>query len=510
MRRYRVMRPLWVKLVFALMVVAGVGFVVSGISQIYQMTSYIRAQKFSMISGAVERVASELKTYVYAGSLSSTPEQQNLRLEMLMSTMRRESENLGNAQVWIVDQEGYIRLAYPELDDSLKSQYVTSANGDMQIPEQALELLDKDPDSHTSITGDFYGILTHDSFERDVDARWDTISHVVQLQASRETSEFLVIISIPHRALSIFTMPIAQMFFTSFIMTSLFCLMLALLIARPMTRQITGMRIAAQKIASGDYDVALPETSSDEVGELVKSFNQMAESLKGLESMRSQFVSNISHELRTPMTSILGFIEGIQDGTIPPEQHDYYISLVRDEVRRLHKLTNDLLELTRMESGRSGIKMARTNISELCRRSLISLGPLFDEKELEIRAELGDEEMYAMCDEDMIRRVMVNILHNSIKFTPRGGEVTVSLSTNRSKIIVSVRDSGPGLSQEDISRMWERFYKADKSRSQNAEGMGLGMSIAWNIIKEHGETIRAYNSQDGGAVFTFTLNKENS
>ena len=506
MKKTRKPRPLWTKLVFALMILVGVGFVVAGITLVFQMDSYVRSRKNAAVSSSIERVADELDAYIkaYYGIADDTG---NHRIEHLRATISRELEQMPDAQVWIIDSQGYVVMTYPDFAGEFGDKGNTILPGVIRLPQEAMDLLEIEPRTQKQIEGDFYGLLKK-GFHEEPNEKWDVVCTRVEVKTATKTVSYLVAFIVPLRVMTLASIPVGQMFGIAFIVMAIFCFVLSILIARPMTRQITGMRVAAQKISTGNYDVELPETSSDEVGELVKSFNQMVESLQNLETMRSQFVSNISHELRTPMTSILGFIEGILDGTIPEDQHEYYISIVRDEVRRLHKLTTELMELTKMESGSSGITKTRTNISELCRHSLISLGPLFDEKGLEVEADLGDQELYAMCDADMIRRVLINIIHNAIKFTPSGGLVSIRLTPVKNKVVVAVEDSGKGLSQEDIQHIWDRFYKADKARSQNAEGMGLGMSIAWNIIKEHGETIRAYNSEKGGAVFEFTLSRE--
>lgn len=505
--RKTVIRSLWTKLVLVLMFFVGAGFLVAGLTQVYQINDYVDRQKEAMISDSIETISQELEEYIRAFNPNGQ-DTEKLRLERLKAAIKREIGHLGNANVWIVDQEGYIVLAYPEYSGRFNDMQNAIVPGITKLPTEAMELFEIELGHQGHVSGDFYGMLSKFGPEEKPGEKWDTTYTRVQGSSISPQGSYLVVISVSSKALSLAQLPIAKMFGVSFAVMVVVCLALSLLLARPMTRQITSMRIAAQKISAGDYNVELPKVSSDEIGELAESFNQMVDSLQNLENMRSQFVSNISHELRTPMTSILGFIEGILDGTIPEDQQEYYITIVRDEVRRLHKLATELMTLTKMESGSSGITKTRNNISELCRQSLISLGPLFDEKGLDIEAELGDQDMYAMCDSGMIRQVLTNILHNAIKFTPSGGMVKLSLTTVKSKIVVSIADSGQGLSQEDLKHIWDRFYKADKSRGQNADGMGLGMSITWNIIKEHGESIRAFNAENGGAVFEFTLSRE--
>ncbi|MBR2902198.1 MAG: HAMP domain-containing histidine kinase [Clostridia bacterium] len=502
-------KPLWAKLVVALMAIAAIAFVVSGLSQLYQVEAYIRNTMNNMVTDAINNISKDLEKYL-AVSLdpNSSSSEKIARYEILEEMVERETRDFGNAHIWLVNSDGYIWSGYPEIPAEVKSYYEQSTSGNMKLPEEAMYLLNTEDGNLVRLTGNFYSVLTHSYFGGDDDTEWYTFVHRGADRTEDYETSYTVIISMPASSMTIQTLPILRIWSISLVCTAAICLALALMISRPMSRQIRSMRLAAQKVSTGDFDVEPLRPGKDELGDLVRSFNRMMASLKNLEKMRSEFVSNISHELRTPMTSILGFIEGMQDGTIPRERHDYYLTIIRDEVNRLHKLTNDLLELTRIESGQKTMNMVKTNISEICRRSVISLGTLADEKRLEIQADLGQNDIYAVCDRDMIMRVVMNILHNAIKFTPEGGVIAITVKDTRGKVLVSVRDSGSGLTAETLEHIWERFYKADKSRGENAEGMGLGMSMARNIIKEHGEDISAYNSDKGGAVFTFTLSKE--
>jgi len=214
----------------------------------------------------------------------------------------------------------------------------------------------------------------------------------------------------------------------------------------------------------------------------------------------------VSHELRTPMTSIKGFIEGILDNVIPQEKHREYLEIVRNEVARLNRLVNNLLDLAKLESGEIKLIYSNFNINELIRRCIIKLENLITEKGLEVMADF-DEDTLVSADIDSIERVLINLIHNAVKFTPEGGIIGVNTEIRNDKVIVSVADSGIGIEKEDLDRIWERFYKVDKSRSLDTIGTGLGLSIVRNIINEHGEEIWVESELGKGTTFHFTLKK---
>jgi signal transduction histidine kinase len=221
--------------------------------------------------------------------------------------------------------------------------------------------------------------------------------------------------------------------------------------------------------------------------------------------MRRGFIANVSHELRTPMTSIHGFIEGILDGTIPPQRQKEYLVIVRDEIKRLNRLTTDILDLARIEAGEVSVNPVDFNINELIRRCIIKLESFITEKDINIEAKFEEEVMYVKADIDSIERVIINLLHNAIKFVQPGGKIALSTSRIKSKILVCVEDNGIGIDSNEIDLIWERFYKSDKSRSEEKTGTGLGLAIVRNIINDHRQKIWVESQAGKGTRFYFTL-----
>ena len=274
-----------------------------------------------------------------------------------------------------------------------------------------------------------------------------------------------------------------------------------------LSRPLKQIRYAAARISNGEFEKRVSIRSRDEIGELAKAFNHMASALENIEKMRRGFVANVSHELRTPMTSIRGFIEGILDGTIPPEKHSHYLTIVRDETNRLNRLVTDLLDLAKMEAGEMKLSITDFDINELIRKCVIKLETLLLEKDLSVDADFEEEDLVVSGDPDAIERVVYNLLHNAIKFTPAGGRISIVTKSTRDAAEVTIRDTGIGIGESELDMIWDRFYKSDKSRSRDKTGTGLGLAIVRNIINEHGQRISAQSKLGEGTAFTFTLAK---
>ena len=272
------------------------------------------------------------------------------------------------------------------------------------------------------------------------------------------------------------------------------------------TRQIISpLHVMAQmsgEMAEGKFDRRVPVTGSRETRELATAFNLMATQLEALEKTRRDFVANVSHELRSPMTSMQGFLQGMLDGTVPASEHRQYMQIVLDETRRLSKLVGSLLNLSRLENGESPLAMSHFDLHETIRRVIIANMSQLDEKQMELSLSFEDEAMYVHADQDQIEQVLINLLSNAIKYTPDGGHIRIE--TQQDKLTrVTVIDNGRGIAPEDAPYVFDRFYKADKAHTVG-KGTGLGLSICKRIMERHHQSIRLIPS-DAGAAFEFTL-----
>lgn len=279
---------------------------------------------------------------------------------------------------------------------------------------------------------------------------------------------------------------------------------LSVAIAGSQTKPLRRINETVAKFAKGKMDARIDVGGKGEIAELARTFNQMAEELSRLEESRRSFVASVSHELRSPLTCIRGYIEGIQDGAIPPEEQTKYLGVVLEETNRLTSLVNDLLDLSRIESGKLPMERTVFDINELVRRTLIKFETRIDQKELNVDVNLRDEPVYVSADSARIAQVLTNLIDNAIKFLPeKNGVLTLSVLPTGAQCVVSVKDNGPGISADDLPFIFDRFYKADKAHTSGM-GTGLGLSIVKKILEQHGQSIRCQSGLNG-TEFLFTL-----
>ena len=261
---------------------------------------------------------------------------------------------------------------------------------------------------------------------------------------------------------------------------------------------------AARQFGLGKLDVRVDVGNRrDEIGELAEAFNAMAESLSKSEQRRSEFIANVSHELKTPMTTIAGFADGILDGTIPHDREREYLSIISSETRRLSRLVRSMLDLSRLQSDERAPQQ-QFDLGETMLRTLVSLEGKINQKHLEVVTNLPEEPVMVWGDQDAITQVCYNLLDNAIKFSQEGGTLSLSIVPKGSKATVSVSNQGKTIPPEELDLIFDRFHKADHSRSENRDGVGLGLYIVKTILNSHRETITC-TSQDGLTTFTFSL-----
>ena len=385
----------------------------------------------------------------------------------------------------VLAQFGYANGVYSIGDERLYSRAFSLADGDV--------LRD---------TGDFFGLYRNTGYP------WLNIQKKYTIEITGDQA-FIYAISL-HAP-----MPIVQQARNTLLTTVLEAGIIATLISivigfffsRRLAKPLQTINKAARAIADGDFSERIKVGARDEIGELAGTFNYMARELENIETTRREFIANVSHELRTPITSIKGFVEGILDGTIPDESRERYLTIVKDETERLNRLVNNLLDITRMESGDYRLNMIEFDIVETARRCVVGLAHLIEGKNITIAARFDREQILVEGDLDSIERVIYNLLHNAIKFSYPDSEIRLLIQDKRDAIYVSISDDGIGIAENDLTKIWERFYKSDKSRGQDKTGTGLGLSIIRSIIHEHKQKINVYSKIGEGTTFEFTLNK---
>lgn len=276
-------------------------------------------------------------------------------------------------------------------------------------------------------------------------------------------------------------------------------------ITRRQTETLREMSRAARQFAHGDFSARIySDGNEEEVAELATAFNNMATSLERSESLRQEFISNVSHELKTPMTTIAGFMDGMLDGTIPRERYAYYMQTVSDEVKRLSRLVRSMLDISRLQSTGEEIQKSRFDVTEALGRTLLTFEQKVEEKQLDVQVDMPEKAVYVMANEDAITQVIYNLIDNGVKFAEKGSPFLLTVAVSGGKALVSVADHGPTIPPEELPLVFDRFHKSDKSRSMDKTGVGLGLYIVKTILGSHGEDITV-TSWEGLTTFTFTL-----
>lgn len=293
----------------------------------------------------------------------------------------------------------------------------------------------------------------------------------------------------------------------SMVVLFLIAFLLIYVSSRNIINPIKEINEAAKVIADGNFEKRITINSKDEVGQLVESFNNMAQSLENHENTRTEFIANVSHDIRSPLTSIRGFLEAIMDGTIPKEKHDHYLKIVLDECIRLSKLANNLLYVSNIHyMGKEHLEMKAFDINVLIKETVIKFDNISINKDIKVSIILSRENNTVIADYVKIQRVVYNLLDNAIKFSKKGGLITIETTAKEGKLYVSIKDNGEGISLDEQKNIFERFYKVDSSRGKDKVGSGIGLSIVSEFIKAHNEKIVVNSSLGQGCEFVFTLN----
>lgn len=415
------------------------------------------------------------------------------------------------AFVWVLNSSGEVMLA-TSIPSDVRSQFTTSADGKLVLPAPFRGGLSLGT-SGLSLIGQFRGLF-HTTGQQ-----W--ISVIVPIPSSSGAYAGEVQLHRPLVTASLNSFLMANSLLISLLVSFLIAMLFLFLISRNITRPIRHLAEAAARVYRGDLSVrvVLPGINdqasrpadalvTDDLTVLVSTMNSMIEKLEHQERNRRDFISSVSHDLRTPLTSIKGFVEGFLDGTIPPERSAHYLEIVKQEVLRLQSLVSTLSEASLYEGGQQKLDQTVFDINAVIKEDVIGLESLLIDKRISVQTDfLRDEKdrLLVLGDREAISRVVYNIISNAIRFTPADG--IIALTTRRSgkprEIEVVIEDSGPGIAESEYPYIFDRFYKVDKSRT--AKGSGLGLYICRTILAAHGQRIFAARSDLGGARFIFTL-----
>ena len=318
----------------------------------------------------------------------------------------------------------------------------------------------------------------------------------------------IVVVSRPTYDTSVIMSKISNIFLMVSMLVMALSFVIMLITVKRQSDPLKQMAGIARSFGHGDLDarVKLTRDYPEEVEDLALAFNNMAQELQKSEYQRKEFVANVSHELKTPMTTISGYVDGILDGTIPPERSRYYLQIVSDETKRLSRLVRSMLDISKLQdqSGIPDSKKVHFDMEEIVGQVLITFEKKITDKHLDVDVEMPEHPVFTFASQDMVTQVVYNLIDNAVKFCPEGGTLGLKIKSGGNKIYISVSNEGETIPPEELPLVFDRFHKTDKSRSQNRDGWGLGLYIVKTIVCSHGENI-SVSSRDGKTEFTFTM-----
>ena len=297
---------------------------------------------------------------------------------------------------------------------------------------------------------------------------------------------------------------ISEIFIISMVGVLAVAMFLVYILTIKFTDPIKEISELSKKIGNGDFSVTVPEYDVEEYAQLSNAFNEMAASLKNYDTMRNSFLANVSHELRTPMTSMSGFVDGLLDGTIPKSEERKYLKIISSEVKRLARLVRSMLNLAKIEAGELKPNLTSFSALEPIVDTLVTFEPRIDQKRIEIQG-LDVDRVTLYADNDLVHQVMYNLIENAIKFVDEDGYIRFTFTPSGDMTVISIKNSGEGLSEDELPLVFDRFYKTDKSRGLDKTGVGLGLNIVRSIIKLHGGKIMVRSVKGEYTEFIFTL-----
>lgn len=423
--------------------------------------------------------AEEVSRIAAAVSEESALESWDIRMNISML-----AKGTGN-HILLCDEGGFVVSCS---DEQLACHHIGS-----KVPESYLRLVETEGSMNqmTSMDG-YYDTTCFVIAERISNAAGNVVGYVF---VSKDTSSIV----------GTYGAFVYLFFLVSLAVMSL-AVVLSFALSKALTKNFDEMTVAARKYSHGDFSMRISTTDkADEMGALTDSFNAMADSLEKAEQTRQEFIANVSHELKTPMTTIAGFAEGLLDGTIPREQEEKYLGIIADETRRLSRLVREMLDMSKMQDKMADPKQMKPfNLTEELVMTLLSFESRAVEKELNVDLQLPDDELWVRGNEDSIHRVIYNLLDNAVKFAQMGGSLSLSVWRQGGKAYVSVADQGEVIPEEDLPFVFDRFHKSDRSRSLDRDGVGLGLYLVKSILDAHDEDI-VVTSKDGVTKFVFSL-----
>ncbi|MBQ7547322.1 MAG: HAMP domain-containing histidine kinase [Clostridia bacterium] len=466
-----------------------ISFTVLGGSLIIFARDYFRDEKTDLLRDNAQRLSVSVAQMVGSEYAKQYPTNTAL---MICSDLITASESI-KADFFICNESGeVIYCQHMRRSDMALYTGECIIHSHIHLPQNVLQTLQTDH-SYAAITT-LDGVLTEKNF---------TYAAAVTLDG--KNAAYIVGIQPVTESLRPYVLAVLRMFGISSLITLVVALIAVYVMTYEMTKPLRQMAEATKRYAAGDFSMRVHVDGRNEMADLAGAFNSMARDLASLESARRSFVANVSHELKTPMTTIGGFIDGILDGTIPPDKQSHYLQIVSDEVKRLSRLVVSMLNLSKIEAGKLSLNRAEFDICDMIFRTMLGFEQVIEQKQFSITGLESMESTIISGDRDMLTQVVYNLIDNAVKFTPEGGEIHFDVVHDMQKVYISIRNSGKGISSEEIDRVFDQFYKVDKSRSFDVKGAGLGLYIVKSIVEMHGGAIKASSVENQYTEFSFWL-----
>lgn len=389
------------------------------------------------------------------------------------------------ADLWLTDTEGNVLLS-------------VSSSGMSNIPKQIQDFDPAESGGEQYITGTY-----HDYYSEEV------LTMIVPVTKGFSTKGYLI----AHKPLSYFEAQQHDIMISVYItLTAIYVLSFMIFLGIHLFIYLPLCKIteAAKQYASGNLDYEIPVNSQDEIGYLSASLNYMSTHLRDMENYQKKFVANVSHDFRSPLTSIKGYVEAIADGTIPFELQGKYLNIILFETERLTDLTRDLLTLNEFDTKDLLLNKEDFDLHEMIKQVAASFEGTCTSRKISIELLFASKVLYVYADRSKIQQVLYNLLDNAIKFSNPQSTITIETTERGEKVFASVKDYGIGIPKEDLSKIWERFYKSDLSRGKDKKGTGLGLAIVREIIQAHNENINVISTEGVGTEFIFSLPKSDN
>lgn len=446
---------------------------VVGLGLSFQMYNYSVVEKHKSLERVAQRISSLTEDLYYNHSLMHEH-----MLKAVISSMTSD----GQMHVIVCDTDGQIFLT----SDSHGNKYMNS--------RVSSSILDKTlVSAQYSSTGTLDGLYKGENYTVGLASKNDAGQPIAYVYVTTSINNIQMLMTY-----------VTDIFFLLSVVVFILTAFASYFIVRRMTKPLKQIANASRKFAQGDFSTRVPDCSTDEIGELTTAFNNMADSLEKSEELRRTFVANVSHELRSPMTSISGFVDGILDGTIPKEREEHYLKIVSHEVHRLSRLVSRMLDITVIHGTDITVQSTTFDFCELLRRAAISFEQRVDERCISLNIEIPSHSINTYANEDAIYQVVYNLIDNAIKFSNVASTVDIKAVERGDTLTFSVRNYGREIPPEQLKYVFDRFHKADISRSKDKSGLGLGLYIAKTIINQHHGKIWAI-SENGCTEFFFTI-----